>query len=69
MTVYRCLQITTDHYSGYAMLCQGLAKENKALRDSASALDEVLDQAGSILGNLVWTPETEALPIKISRNR
>lgn len=32
---------------------QGLAKENKALRDSASALDEVLDQAGSILGNLV----------------
>ncbi|CAL1134830.1 unnamed protein product [Cladocopium goreaui] len=32
---------------------QGLAKENKALRDSASALDEVLDQARSILGNLV----------------
>ncbi|CAK9046315.1 unnamed protein product [Durusdinium trenchii] len=32
---------------------QGLAKENKSLRDSASALDEVLDQAGSILGNLV----------------
>ncbi|CAJ1378496.1 unnamed protein product [Effrenium voratum] len=32
---------------------QGLAKENRALRDSASALDEVLDQAGSILGNLV----------------
>lgn len=33
--------------------CQGLAKENRALKDSASALDEVLEQAGSILGNLV----------------
>eukprot|EP00438_Fugacium_kawagutii_P001154 Skav218145 [mRNA] locus=scaffold759:556089:574444:+ [translate_table: standard] len=32
---------------------RGLAKENRALRDSASALDEVLEQAGSILGNLV----------------
>eukprot|EP00931_Biecheleriopsis_adriatica_P078256 TRINITY_DN51713_c0_g1_i1.p1 TRINITY_DN51713_c0_g1~~TRINITY_DN51713_c0_g1_i1.p1 ORF type:complete len:221 (-),score=60.34 TRINITY_DN51713_c0_g1_i1:75-737(-) len=32
---------------------QNLAKENKALRDSANALDEVLEQGRSILGNIV----------------
>jgi len=32
---------------------QGLARENKALRDSATALDEVLEQGRSIFGNLV----------------
>ncbi|CAE7675694.1 bos1, partial [Symbiodinium sp. KB8] len=32
---------------------QGLVRENRSLRDSAAALDEVLEQAGSIFGNLV----------------
>mmetsp|Transcript_5890 Transcript_5890/g.10645 ORF Transcript_5890/g.10645 Transcript_5890/m.10645 type:complete len:218 (-) Transcript_5890:215-868(-) len=32
---------------------QGLVRENRSLKDSASALDEVLEQAGSIFGNLV----------------
>ena len=32
-------------------------RENRSLRDSAAALDEVLEQAGSIFGNLVGLPE------------
>ena len=31
-------------------------RENRSLRDSAAALDEVLEQAGSIFGNLVGLP-------------
>ena len=41
----------------YISVLQGLVRENRSLRDSAAALDEVLEQAGSIFGNLVRIPE------------
>ena len=45
------------HACDFARFRQGLVRENRSLRDSAAALDEVLEQAGSIFGNLVGLPE------------